>query len=80
MLTAMILAAALNSQPVASATWSATVAIETQHAVQIERHAKAERLGRWLSQLDGERISQAACKDTGTPFQCDLDSDNSTGQ
>ena len=70
MLTAMILAAALNSQPVASATWSATVAMGTGRAVQIERHAKAERLGRWLNQLDGERIRAAS---VWTPFADESD-------
>jgi hypothetical protein len=56
----LILAATLNSQPVASATWTLTVALETQHASQVERHAKAERLGSWLDGLDGERIRAAA--------------------
>ena len=73
MLTAMILAAALNSQPVASATWSATVVIETQHAVQVERREKAEQIGAWLSQLDGERIRAAAAY---SPFADDSDNAN----
>jgi hypothetical protein len=67
---AMLLAAALNSQPVATATYEAHVYIETAHAIHIERHTRAAELGRWLDQLDGERIRAAA---VWTPFADESD-------
>jgi hypothetical protein len=60
MLTAMLLAQLLNQPATAAAAWQATVYVETATAVRADRHAKAELLGTWLNQLDGERIRAAA--------------------
>jgi hypothetical protein len=73
MLTAIALAALLDSPAVATVTWTAHVAMETHHAALVERHAKAERLGEWLSQLDGERIASAAWLAWGAPFDAEPD-------
>ena len=59
-LLSLALAALLNHPATASATWTATVALETNIAARADRREKAEQLGAWLSQLDGERIRAAA--------------------
>lgn len=70
MLTAMLLAHILTAPATASVTWTAHVYLATQNAVVVDRHAKAEALGRWLDGIDGERIRALA---VWTPFSDDAD-------
>ena len=73
MLTAMLLAHILTAPATASVTWTAHVYLATQNAVVVDRHAKAEALGRFLDQLDGERIRALAVY---SPFADSTDNTN----
>ena len=69
----LILATMLNHPATASAAFEATAYVETAQQTRVERHARAQQLGRWLDSLDGERIRAAA---RYTPFADDGDTAN----
>ena len=56
----MLLAYILNSPTTGTVVWDVTTYLQTAKAVREDSHERAERLGRWLDQLDGERIRAAA--------------------
>jgi hypothetical protein len=56
----MLLAYILDSPTTGAVVWDVTTYLQTAQAVRADRHESAERLGRWLDQLDGERIRAAA--------------------
>ena len=57
---AIILAACLNSAPVATAAWHVTAAIESAQQARADRAQHTAELGRWLDAQDGIRIRAAA--------------------
>jgi hypothetical protein len=53
----------LNHPATATATFDATVALATIHQAQVDRHEKAERIGRELDAWDGERQVSTALRE-----------------
>jgi hypothetical protein len=68
MLTATLLAHFLSLPATATAAYEATCYMETVHAIQMERHEKAERIGRELDAWDGEMRVSLAWQSWGMPF------------
>ena len=59
-LLTLLLSYVLSSPTTGAVVWDVTTYLQTSIAVRADRHDRAERLGRWLDQLDGERIRAAA--------------------